>query len=331
MLTLFTVPKPFSGHVGVIQKNAVQSWARLGQGCQVILCADEKGTGQLAEMVNAIHLPAVERNEFGTPLLSSVFSEVARVAEHFLLCYVNADIIVFPDLLNAIRRLPWSDFLMIGRRTNVEIREPLNFDLPDWEQRLRNWSRLNGHLAPSNGIDYMVFSRTSALRILPAFAVGRPCWDNWFVDRALRCGLPVIDATSVVLALHQNHGYEHVPQGRGRAWEGPEADANRSLVGGEARMATIDDANYYFDGDQLRRNRHLRRWLEKRMRITVPSMLRNLPRLIKRWRRKVRIGAKVCRRCPSLFWSYASGKLRSRPLSLIEALRAPREHDCVNY
>src|SRR5262249_43153622 len=201
MLTLFTVPKPFSGHVGVIQKNAVQSWARLGQGCQIILCADEKGTGQLAEMVNAVHLTAIKRNEFGTPLLSSVFSEVARVAEQPVLCYLNADIIVFPDLLNAIRRLPWSDFLMIGRRTNVEIRESLNFNLTDWEQELRDWTRLNGHLAPSNGIDYMVFSRTSALRTLPPFAVGRPCWDNWFVDRALRFGLPVIDATSVVLAL----------------------------------------------------------------------------------------------------------------------------------
>src|SRR5262249_27398293 len=153
------------------------------------------------EMVGAVHLSAVERNEFGTPLLSSVFSEVARVADQPLLCYLNADIIVFPDLLNAVRRVPWSEFLMIGRRTNVDIRGPLSVGRPNWEQELRAWTQVNGKLAPSNGIDYMVFSRGSALRTLPPFAVGRPCWDNWFVDRALRCGLPVIDATSVVLAL----------------------------------------------------------------------------------------------------------------------------------
>src|SRR5262249_9357550 len=141
----------------------------------------------------------------------------------------------------------------------------------------------------------------------------------------------VIDATSVVLALHQNHGYGHVPKRRGRAWEGPEADANRLLVGGEARMATIDDANFYFKGDRLRRHRQIRRWLKRRSVIGGPGVLRTLPRLMKRWRQKMRIGAMLCTRCPSLLWPFASGQLRSRPLRLIQALRAPEKHGCVNW
>ena len=26
MLTIFTIPKPFIGHIGVIQRNAIMSW-----------------------------------------------------------------------------------------------------------------------------------------------------------------------------------------------------------------------------------------------------------------------------------------------------------------
>jgi hypothetical protein len=318
MLTLFTVPKPFSGHIAVIQKNAIQSWARLGQGCRIVLCADEKGTRELAEMVGAIYLPEIERNSFGTPLLSSVFAKVARLTEHPLLCYLNADIIVFPDLLDAVRRIPWVNFLLIGRRTNVDITEPLCFHRPGWAQQLRDWARTTGKLAPASGIDYMVFSASSVLRTLPPFAVGRPCWDNWFVDRALRCGLPVVDATSVVLALHQNHGYGHVPQAQGVAWEGPEADRNRSLADLQDRIATIEDADYHLGHWLLRRRWHVKRKLRR-----VREALKYLARLVQRWRRKVRLGVLLLRRNPAVRWPYCLGRLRARPLLLLSALRVP--------
>lgn len=29
MLTIFATPKPFQGHVGIIQRNAIGSWVRL--------------------------------------------------------------------------------------------------------------------------------------------------------------------------------------------------------------------------------------------------------------------------------------------------------------
>ena len=29
MLTIFTIPKPFVGHIGVIQRNAIISWLNL--------------------------------------------------------------------------------------------------------------------------------------------------------------------------------------------------------------------------------------------------------------------------------------------------------------
>ncbi len=46
MLTIFSIPKPFEGHIGIIQRNAIQSWIALS-GCEVILCADEYGTAEI--------------------------------------------------------------------------------------------------------------------------------------------------------------------------------------------------------------------------------------------------------------------------------------------
>jgi hypothetical protein len=72
--------------------------------------------------------------------------------------------------------------------------------------------------------------------LLPAFTVGRPRWDSWFVYHARRLNIPVIDASRVVTAIHQNHDYSHIPkkdsdlsEGSEAQWEGPETRQNRKL------------------------------------------------------------------------------------------------------
>ena len=69
-------------------------------------------------------------------------------------------------------------------------------------------------------------------------------WDNWLIRRARELDIPVVDITPVVTVVHQNHDYGHIPQGRGDAWEGPEADTNRALAGGERGVFTLMDATH---------------------------------------------------------------------------------------
>ena len=80
-------------------------------------------------------------------------------------------------------------------------------------------------------MDYFVFPKNAGLHELPAFAVGRPAWDNWLVYQAPRRRIPVIDATQATTVFHQNHGYAHVPDLSGDKWGGPEPDSNRRLAG----------------------------------------------------------------------------------------------------
>jgi hypothetical protein len=79
MLTIFAVPKPFKGHVGVIQRNALGSWVRLAE--TVILFGDEEGIADAARDLGARHVPEVARNRFGTPLVDGVFGK-ARTCRH---------------------------------------------------------------------------------------------------------------------------------------------------------------------------------------------------------------------------------------------------------
>jgi hypothetical protein len=90
MLTLFTIPKPFRGHIEVIQRNAIESWAQLRPRPEIILFGDDEGTAHVAKEFGISHIPQVARNEFGTPLLNDFFEQAQRVAGDDLLCYVNA-------------------------------------------------------------------------------------------------------------------------------------------------------------------------------------------------------------------------------------------------
>ena len=64
MLTLFTIPKAFQGHTGIIQRNAIKSWTLLDPGCQVILVGDDDGTDKAAEELNVRHISDVKRIYF---------------------------------------------------------------------------------------------------------------------------------------------------------------------------------------------------------------------------------------------------------------------------
>jgi hypothetical protein len=228
-LTLFTIPKGFvEEHVSLIQRNALASWRALGADVEVFVMGDDPGVAEQAAAHGATHVGDPQKNEFGTPLLDWAFGEAAARGSGELLCYANADIILLPDFLTAARRLPRAPYLAIGQRWNCDVLEPIDFEHDG--AAFLSWARTHGTLDQGRGSDYFLFPRSTDFG-LPPFAVGRPAWDNWMMGRALELGMPLIDITETVTAVHQNHDYGHVKQRSGADWEGPEADRNRELGG----------------------------------------------------------------------------------------------------
>src|SRR5580765_6089794 len=104
MFTIFALPKPFKGHVGVIQRNALGSWVRLAD--DVILFGDEEGIADATREFGTRHVPEVARNRFGTPLLNDAFRTAERLCATPWLVYVNGDIILREDFGRAVSVLP---------------------------------------------------------------------------------------------------------------------------------------------------------------------------------------------------------------------------------
>lgn len=260
MITLFSIPKPFRGHAGVIQRNAVKSWTLLHPDVEVILFGEEEGLAGAAGELGVRHEPHVNRNEYGTPLLNSVFDRAQEIARHPILCYVNCDILLLNDFCAAVSRVAaWRDkFLMVGRRWDTDIRELIDFSHPDWGERLRLLALRTNNQRPPVWIDYFTFRRGQYYHNVPPFAVGRPRWDQWMIWFARSSRTPVVDASQSVMAIHQNHDYSHYPLGFQGVMGGEEAKRNEELAGALPHFFTIEHAPYRLGKNGLKWNsRHL--------------------------------------------------------------------------
>ncbi|MEN6579020.1 MAG: hypothetical protein ABFD05_00165 [Anaerolineaceae bacterium] len=244
LLTLFTAPKPFTNpHVDLIQRNALRSWQALGEDVSVVLVGDEAGMAQVAKEMHFLHLPQVACNALGTPLISSIFALARSVNDSPYLVYANADIILFPELLEVVPKVgaEMERFLMIGQRWDFEVTEPLKFD-QGWVQPLRQRAHTQGKLHIRTGSDYFVYPR-GCFQELPDFTVGRAGWDNWMIYQARLKGWAVVDATNALDVIHQSHDYSHLPNGQAH-YRLPETGENIRLAGGRRTIFEIDDSTH---------------------------------------------------------------------------------------
>jgi hypothetical protein len=261
MLTFFTTAKPFADHNGMIQRNALKSWTLLRPDVEVILFGDDEGAAEIARELGIRHEPQVERNEHGTKRLDYLFARAQAIAHHDLLCYINCDILLMQDFHRALERVKaaHSRFLMVGRRWDAEIHEPRDFEKKDWEKRLRDEVLRNGKQRTPEWIDYFAFTRGLYGPDMPRLVIGRVFWDNWLLWKARSSNSPVVDASAMIIAVHQNHDYGYHPQGKAGVFHGEESGRNYELAGGWKHLQTIADADEVLREDGLKANT-LRHW-----------------------------------------------------------------------
>lgn len=270
-VAFFTAPKPFTNaHIRIIQRNAIQSWKSLGRQVEVWLVGDEPGVEQNARELQVGYIPEVARNSFGTPRIDSIFHLVREQSQAEYLCYVNADILIFPDMLRALEevRARVDRFLIIGRRWDAAVTETLDIK-EGWHQQFQAAALVTAKLHRAAGSDYFLFPRNEFIDI-PGFAVGRAGWDNWMIYKARYEHMAVVDATGTIKVIHQNHDFSHFADGKIHRLQ-PESAENMRLAGGRYTVFTIHDANYQLDNDGLQRVR-LNRWKLLREFVIFPAV-----------------------------------------------------------
>lgn len=211
--TVFTIPRSFENIHEVRQENAVQSWARLEPSPEILLIGDDGGIAEAAKKYGCLHLPKIVRSKHGTPLVSDAFAQAQQTAANEYLCYVNADIILLQDFVDAFRECvkAFDRFLMTGQRWDSPNFDGVAIDFSKgWAERL--WKRVSttGGYHSRRGEDYFAFRKGLYPRV-PPFAIGRSAWDNWLVLDVTKRDMVTVDATSTVRAIHQGRGKRRHP------------------------------------------------------------------------------------------------------------------------
>ncbi len=251
LLTLFTAPKSFTNpHIALIQSNALQSWQHLGVDVNVLMIGQEPGLAEFAASTGIPQLAQVARNDQGTPLVSSIFELARQNSTSPLLAYVNADILLTPEFVSFARKVlsQAEKFLVVGQRWDLNLKQALDFS-PGWNRRLLADIKNRGCLHPPGGSDYFIFPR-NCFTDIPGFAIGRAGWDNWMFYHARMKRWPVVDASSTLTIIHQDHDYSHLPGGLPH-YLLPESFENIRLAGGRRTIFTLLDADYSFSAGKL--------------------------------------------------------------------------------
>jgi hypothetical protein len=263
VLTLFTTGKPFTGQIATTQRNALKSWKLLHSDVEVILFGDDEGAAEVCAELGLRHEPHIERHQSGMKYLNYLFKKAQRIARHDYLCYANCDIILLDDFYHAFERAAslGKRFLMIGQRWDTDIEQPIDFTDPGWRLAVRLHVQKSGFRQAMHYIDYFAFSK-GVYDGVPRFLLGRSWWDHWLVWKARSLDIPVIDCSSVVMAVHQNHGHAYHPQGKQGTHEDLLAQQNKALAGNGKQLCITADSTHVFAGaDVIRRAPPFRKFM----------------------------------------------------------------------
>jgi hypothetical protein len=294
LITLFSAPKPFTNpHIAMIQRNAIKSWTLLPD-VEVILLGEETGLAEAAKKLGVKHIPHVERNPNGVPLISSMFKLARENSNSELLCIINADMVLMTDFVEAAKQVKGlrSEFVMLSQRWDLDVTAPLDFS-GDWSRGLRSMVNGQGQLHRPAGSDFFLFPK-SCYADIPNFIIGRAGWDNWMIYKARKENWAVIDCTPSVMIVHQNHDYAHLPGGKPH-YEHPETNENIRLAGGQAnvRYTILDATHQLVDGTlarpkmtSLRFTRKLELFLRTLFFFLPENVIENIARP-KRWQKRI--------------------------------------------
>jgi hypothetical protein len=295
LITLFSAPKPFtSPHIAMIQHNAIKSWTLLPD-VEVILLGEETGLAEAARELDVRHIPNVARNESGTPLISSMFQLARANSKSDLLCVINTDMILMPDFLEVAKQVVKlkDKFVLLSQRWDFDITQPIKFT-GGWQEKLRSTVYALGVLHRPAGSDFFLFPK-SCYQDIPDFVIGRAGWDNWMIYKARKENWAVIDCTPLVMIVHQNHDYSHLPGGKPH-YEHPDTNENIHLAGGQANIRyTILDSTHQLANGKLIRPKMTSLRLTRKLELLLRAIFFFLPENIvenlarpKRWVKRFR-------------------------------------------
>ena len=266
MLTLFTVIQTFRGAAAVIQRNALRSWMLLHPEVQVLVFGEaESGLEACWEL--GIHYDAEpELTALGAVRLDYMFAKAQKLARFNTLCYVPCDTLLLADFCEALNRVEalYPQFAMVGRNWDLSVQEAGSIGEAGWESRLRRATEREGRPNAAEHIAYVAFSKGLYVNDLPPLGVDEPGCANWLLWKAMTERVAVVDASEMVLAVHQHA--DVILQLWGEGEPGGERTEVRRLL--RKHLPSVANAPLLLTAGDVVRNRwyrlrHWREWVQR--------------------------------------------------------------------
>jgi hypothetical protein len=238
-LSLFTTLK---SPVKVRNLNAIRSWTKIKPKPEIVIFMDEDDDEirTLSKRLG-VEVANITYKQYGRPLMNGLFKEAQRLASNALICYANADILFFNDIMRLVDFLYFakvsdSPFLVTGRRWDYMFDEHLDFSDPFWAEKLKKKVLVEGTLDSTGwAMDYFILPKHWELQ-MPPFLVGQPRWDSWLFDKTRSSNTPVFDATQVTTVVHFGHS---------STWSlNTNLGAEMVKLSGRMRYYSVHDAGY---------------------------------------------------------------------------------------
>ncbi|MBV5341813.1 MAG: hypothetical protein J0665_20040 [Deltaproteobacteria bacterium] len=250
MITFISSPKPFKGITKENQYRAVRSWLLAGKNVEVILYGDSEGIVEAGKDLGVKVVDEINCSPSGIPYFGSIVKHAEDNGKYDLQVYLNCDILL-SGILQAISRIDLPQFLLIGQRIDLSEKVFIDLNQNDWIKQLTSIvieGKAKLHLP--TGIDYFAFRR-GMWQSVPPIIIGRGGYDNVLLAYCMMNRIPIVDATYDVIALHQFHGYDHMPSGIKGVIDGADAMHNLSHAGSTRSRTMVSDARYIIKNNLL--------------------------------------------------------------------------------
>jgi hypothetical protein len=252
MITVFTTAKPFVGQIKTNQINAIKSWKQLEPDIEILLFGQGEGYSEVSRELGLVWIERVGISNYGTPLITSMFELAQQKGRYPTQLYINCDIILLCNIPEILQKINKKHFLAVGQRWDIDLNEEIEFNNPNWKSSLQSRVFQDATLRPPQGSDYFLYHGNIWVK-LPTLVVGRVGYDNYLIYYCRSRGIPVVDLTEMITAVHQNHDYKHHPDGYQGICYGPEAELNLRK-NDKTFVFTPTDADWRISAGKLIRN-----------------------------------------------------------------------------
>lgn len=278
MITFLSSPKAFSGISYKNQINAIQSWLHIDPSVEVILYGDSPGCNEASKILGIRQIENIACSPSGVPYFNAIVDHAQKHAFYDIQVYLNCDILLTDAILNAIKIVSFPKYLMVGQRIDLAKTMDVTYRKDDWSTYVGSLIKhADSVLHAPSGMDYFIFTRGLWEGIKP-LVIGRGGYDSALMAFCLRRNIAIIDATYMILALHQFHDFNHVDGKLKEVTDGIDARNNKIAHHIKHSSPNIVDATWiiidgkviknYTRGDYLR---HFESYIRYKMKLTFLS------------------------------------------------------------